>query len=241
MKRIRGRNIFAMLAVATLGASLFVVSAAAQVRGRGARASAPRKREPSRLGQRARLPDSGRGRNFDGSQFLPYDYSYPDYDYDEGPVTPEGSPIQPAVAPPAQPRVAAPVPVEPLLLEYSDGYWVRVPIGDQIPTRPEPTQSDSMKASNLRPGATNREETVQPLAAEPRAVLVFRDGHQEAIERYLIQGDVIYASVDYWNGGSWTREIPIGELNIAATLKLNKERGGKFKLPSGPSEIILHF
>jgi hypothetical protein len=70
---------------------------------------------------------------------------------------------------------------------------------------------------------------------------VFRDGHQEAIERYLIQGDVIYASVDYWNGGSWTREIPIGELNIAATLKLNKERGGKFKLPSGPSEIILHF
>jgi hypothetical protein len=57
----------------------------------------------------------------------------------------------------------------------------------------------------------------------------------------MIQGDLIYVSMDYWSSGSWTRQIPIAELDVPATLKLNRERGGKFSLPSGPSEIMIRF
>jgi hypothetical protein len=72
-------------------------------------------------------------------------------------------------------------------------------------------------------------------------VLVFRDGHREEIEKYLIQGDVVYASGDYWSTGSWTKKISISELDVPATLKLNEERGGKFNLPSGPNQIVVRF
>jgi len=69
-------------------------------------------------------------------------------------------------------------------------------------------------------------------------VLVFRDGHQEEIEKYTIIGPVIYAQADYWSTGSWRRKVAIADLDIPATLKLNQERGGKFSLPSGPNEVI---
>ena len=87
----------------------------------------------------------------------------------------------------------------------------------------------------------SRMETAQPSPALPAAVLVFRDGHTEEVEKYVIQGGVINARSDYWSTGSWTRKIPIAELDVPATLKLNEERGGKFSLPSGPSEIVVRF
>jgi hypothetical protein len=70
-------------------------------------------------------------------------------------------------------------------------------------------------------------------------LLVFRDGHSEEVERYMVQGNVIFASTNYWSTGSWTRKIPVAELDMPATLKLNEERGVSFKLPSGPNEIII--
>ncbi len=72
-------------------------------------------------------------------------------------------------------------------------------------------------------------------------MLVFRDGHREEVRKYTINGDVIYASADYWSTGSWTREIPVAALDIPATLKLNAESGAKFALPSGPNEIVMRF
>src|SRR5215469_3928109 len=35
----------------------------------------------------------------------------------------------------------------------------------------------------------------------PPTVVVFRDEHQEEVERYVIQGTDLYTSADYWN--SW--------------------------------------
>ena len=69
-------------------------------------------------------------------------------------------------------------------------------------------------------------------------MLVFRDGHQEEIEKYTIIGSVIYAPADYWSTGSWRRKVAIADLDIAATLKMNRERGGRFSLPSGPNEVV---
>ena len=73
----------------------------------------------------------------------------------------------------------------------------------------------------------------------PPAVLVFRDGHKQEIEKYTIVGATIYTNADYWSSGSWTREVQIVELDVPATLKLNRERGAKFSLPSGPNEVMI--
>jgi hypothetical protein len=75
----------------------------------------------------------------------------------------------------------------------------------------------------------------------PRSVLVFRDGHREEIERYVIEDDIIDVSVSRWDTGSWTKKISIADLDVPATLKLNQERGGKFNLPSGPNEVVVRF
>jgi hypothetical protein len=70
-------------------------------------------------------------------------------------------------------------------------------------------------------------------------MLVFRDGHQEAIGRYTIMGTTIYVSTEYWTSGAWTRSVQIAELDVPATLKLNRERGANFRLPSGPEEVMI--
>jgi hypothetical protein len=73
----------------------------------------------------------------------------------------------------------------------------------------------------------------------PAAVLVFRDGHQEEVESYTIIGSTLYTKANYWTSGSWTRQIEIANLDVPATLKVNQERGSKFRLPSGPQEVMV--
>ena len=55
----------------------------------------------------------------------------------------------------------------------------------------------------------------------------------------MIAGATIYTSADYWSSGSWTRKVQIAALDIPATLKVNRERGAKFSLPSGPHEVMI--
>jgi hypothetical protein len=73
----------------------------------------------------------------------------------------------------------------------------------------------------------------------PAAVLVFRDGHTEQIRKYVITATTLSTSADYWSSGSWTRKIPIADLNVAETLKLNLQRGTGFSLPSRPGEVMM--
>lgn len=72
-------------------------------------------------------------------------------------------------------------------------------------------------------------------------MIVFRDGHMEEVEKYVIRGNVLYTSADYWTTGSWTRKIPVTDLDVPATLKLNQQRGAKFDLPSSPTEVMVRF
>lgn len=230
------------LAVATLGAVIFVSSASAQMR--AARMSAPRARTgmPFRPGVRAGLVHQHQRRFSRGSGFLlpPYFY-YPDYDYDYGyePVTQEPPPPA-AVVEAAQPAAPAAPPPEPLVLEYRDNQWVRVASYGQSPARVQSVEQGPAPAPVLRSAATGRKEAAQPPPPElPPAILVFRDGHEEEVEKYTIMGGSIYTSADYWSTGSWTREVPIAELDVAATLKVNQQRGGKLTLPSGPHEVVI--
>jgi hypothetical protein len=99
----------------------------------------------------------------------------------------------------------------------------------------------SSQPPGIRPGVASQKEAAPHSPALPRAVLVFRDGHREEIERYVIQNDVIYANADYWSTGSWKRKIPTAQLDVPATLSLNQQRGGRFSLPSGPGEVAVRF
>lgn len=131
--------------------------------------------------------------------------------------------------------------MESLLLEYRDGKWIRVPTGNQLPNGPLPTQPESEATPSAAPAAASAAQAAQPQQPMRQAELVFRDGHREKIQNYVIHGDAIYASVEYWKTGAWTKKILFSELNVPATLKLNQERGVKFRLPSGPDEVVVGF
>jgi hypothetical protein len=57
--------------------------------------------------------------------------------------------------------------------------------------------------------------------------LVFRDKHIQEVQNYAIVGETLWV----FNEQRATR-IPIAELDIPATTKLNEERGIEFRAPA---------
>lgn len=229
------KNLLISLALATLGITLLGPSAQAQRRGfvssRVGRGGGGFVWGP---GVRGRGDWQGRVRRI-SPRFGYAPYFYSGFGYDSGlslnsayEPTLELSPPQPVAEEPSP--VVTPLPpnaVEgPVLLELQGDHWVRITSDGPPKTvgqsyRPEPAT------------ATN------PPAAEPSAVLVFRDGHEEEIGKYCIIGGTIHISADYWSTGSWTRTVKISDLDVPATLKLNQERDTHFRLPSGPYEVMI--
>ncbi len=166
----------------------------------------------------------------------PYLYDGDD-DVDE--VDDQPPPVPLVVATPAEPAAPA-KPIEPLLLENHSGEWVRIPTGSQMAIAPaansESKPASAQKSLPAAPGQTA--STATPL---PPAVIVFRDGHSEEVGKYMIQADTLYMNADYWSTGVWTRKIPLSQVDIPASLKLNEERGSKFNLPSRPNEVVVRF
>jgi hypothetical protein len=50
---------------------------------------------------------------------------------------------------------------------------------------------------------------------------------------------MLYTKQNYWVSGTWSKEIDLATLNIPATLELNQTQGSGFRLPSGPSEVVI--
>ncbi len=224
------------LPVAILGVALLAPSAHAQGRGMRGFAPAPRGgRSSTRIGRRGDIARQGQRRFLNNSAYLFPPYFYDD-GIDEGPVVPGGPQVQVSVSQSAQPPAPPAKPIEPLLLENRDGQWVRVPTASQMQTIPGSTQS-----SSLQPGTAGPAAVLTPVPELPPAQIVYRDGHTEEIQKYMIQGGVLYTSSDYWTTGTWTRKIPLADLDIPASVKLNKERGTEFNLPSGPNEVAIRF
>lgn len=219
------------LPVALLVAALFPASAPAQVRGM-ASARGTHVGPTFRLRGSTRLVHRAHRRFYTGFDYYPY------YDPGYEPVTSEESPVNAVVEQPVQPPVPVASPVESLILENHDGQWVRIPTGSHLPISQQYTQS---QASNLGAKNTGPERASQPPTKLPPAVLVFRDGHQEEVERYVVEGNVLYTSADYWSTGSWTKRIPVAELDVPASVKLNAARGGNFSLPTRPYEVVVRF
>ena len=236
--RIIGSRTLAIASLA-LGVSLLIAAIPAKAQSRGTHGASGARMHSFGGGSRARY-----GRPLHSSAgyiFYPdfYDYGYDSgYEYEGGP---QGAPVQIAYA---QPNVPAPPaqkekPAASLILEEHDGQWVRVLTGSQLPVQGQPAAKQYAPVPS-HPGYMESRDTPSQ-AKLPPATLVFRDGHQEQVDKYVIHGNALYMDSDYFKTGSWTREIPLNQIDIPASVKANADRGTKFNLPSGPNEVVVRF
>jgi hypothetical protein len=173
-----------------------------------------------------------------GPNYYPYydsaDY-YPDYDSQDEVGEAPPAPLRTRTAPPASPVK----PPESLVMELRGDHWVRLTSHGPMETSEESSATESGRAASVHVQGAAATAPTQPSSELPRAVLVFLDGHREEVAKYTIVGTTISIKTDYWSTGSWMRKIPIADLNLAATLQANEQRGAKFSLPSRPSEVIV--
>jgi hypothetical protein len=168
--------------------------------------------------------------------------------FDDYPPNDNVAPSVIVVQAPAQPAASArPVFEEtksaaPLLIEWQGDRYVRRTTGTATETNPAPLDYSASTKGNsaVHPApSVSPANPLSPSIPEPApATFVFRDGHREQSSDYTIVSGVIYTRGDYWTSGSWTRKIPIAQLDVPATLRANADNRVPFRLPSAPNEII---
>lgn len=114
---------------------------------------------------------------------------------------------------------------DPVLLELHGSRWVKVTNFGESSDRALTVETPAEGSINANP--------------LPPAILVYRDGHTEELSSYSIIGGSIHTKSNYWVTGTWTRTIPVADLDIPSTLRQNQQRGVNFELPSGPDEVML--
>ncbi len=184
----------------------------------------------------------GLGRRFfPGEIFLEDGFWAGDYSYEKAP-SPSVIFVQAAPAAPSTPAVAeesrhaAPA----LLIEWQGDRYVRYSAASMKPGQDR--QLDYVqpmapaRAASTPRSAQARETLHAPAAAS--AVIVFRGGRQQEVSSYAIIGGMMYVGSDYWTSGAWQQKIQLAELDLPATFRLNRDRGVKFILPSGPNEVV---
>ena len=180
----------------------------------------------------------GRGRAYAGG----YGY-FPYFDSDLETENVEPPPAQVVFVPPAAAAVtptAASKPAESLLLERHGETWLRIsPSGDAHAVAGERFDRSTSGAKSSATNPANRANDTATAVELPPAELVFRDGHTEQIRKYVIAGNTLVTAGDYWSTGAWTRRIPIADLNVPETLRLNRQRGTGFSLPSRAGEVMM--
>jgi hypothetical protein len=194
---------------------------------------------------RSRFPrrEAGYGSGW-GWAYLPfpddYDYYGSEYYDDDGDnylrTTTRGA-ISERSAEPTMPAVPERE-IQPVLIERQGDRWVQV-TGYSASAPVAQGGTGASEIARPIPGSPAGGQASESHYQTPAAVLVFRDGHEEEVKSYTIIGEALYAKVDFWVDGSWTRKIEIANLDVPATLKLNQERGSQFRLPSGPQEVMI--
>ncbi len=238
-------------ALTIFAAALAISPAAAQIRATGAgtagfgiSAGSAGMGSPGMGSSRVHGGSSGRfhpgHRSERGSTVLAYPYLYPDSDYDSGEVSQQPQMVVVQASAPA-PSPAPPAPRESLLIEWQGDHFVRTTstrdsAGALIAT--DYSEKSSAPLSAIAPPVAAPKGAALPPRELPPAVLVFRDGHKDEVSDYTIMNGTIYSKADYWTTGSWTRRIQIADLDVPATVKLNQERGLKFRLPASSNEVV---
>ncbi|HEU5453021.1 MAG TPA: hypothetical protein VFU76_13595 [Terriglobales bacterium] len=67
----------------------------------------------------------------------------------------------------------------------------------------------------------------EPVQLGPPTILVFRDGHQQEVQNYAIVGKTLYDL-----GTFVAHKIPLADLDLPQTIKVNEDRGVDFTLPN---------
>jgi len=67
----------------------------------------------------------------------------------------------------------------------------------------------------------------RPKQEEPATALVFRDQHVEEVHNYAIAGGTLWVLNDHQTG----KKIPLAQLDLPATVKMNDDRGVDFQIP----------
>jgi len=67
----------------------------------------------------------------------------------------------------------------------------------------------------------------RPKSEEPATALVFRDQHVEEVHNYAIARGTLWVLNDHQAG----KKIPLAQLDIPATIKMNDDRGVDFQVP----------
>jgi len=106
---------------------------------------------------------------------------------------------------------------EPATGEMGSAYHLAEP-------RPRRPASSAADASGSPDGNSSGEAVTG--VSEQASILVFRDGHKQEISNYAIINDTLY---DLSSGRA--HKIPLTELDLAATVKANDDRGVDFTLP----------
>jgi hypothetical protein len=70
--------------------------------------------------------------------------------------------------------------------------------------------------------------------AEPETALVFRDQHVEEVRNYAISGGAVWVL-----NAQASKKIPLVNLDIAATVKMNEDRGVDFQVPEPSLQIMI--
>ncbi len=183
-----------------------------------------------------------RALNF-GAAFFP-DYLGP-YDTSPSVIVVQAPASAPAEHPPLQ--TEEPKPAAPVMIEWQGDRYVRRTVeseSNQRTTQPDYIASRSPQPINKNARTTVPTSTATSAASEsaaadlPPATFIFRDGHREQSSDYSIISGVIYARGDYWSTGSWSRQIPLAQLDLPATFKANEDRGIAFRIPTAPYEVI---
>jgi len=124
----------------------------------------------------------------------------------------------------------------PLLIEWQGDRYVRRTSAD---ANSRASQPDFI--ADAKPAATTRaviSSRPSKKSDTPPTTFIFRDGHHEQSSDYSIISGIIYAHLDYWTDGQWSRQIRLSDLNVPATIKANEDQGIPFRVPRAPNEII---
>jgi len=104
----------------------------------------------------------------------------------------------------------------------------------QAPSYPAPSPEDSGLRSDVQAlsGKIDRlqadvEARNRPKETEPATALVFQDKHVEEVRNYAIARGMLWVLNDHQAG----KKIPLAQLDIPATVKMNDDRGVDFQVP----------
>ena len=118
----------------------------------------------------------------------------------------------------------------PVVSRPRKSYGYRDPGTDGMTSdaRPQPGASSQLGSSQVGASQVGSSQVVpaQLVSSQPATVLVFKDGHRADVINYAIVGDTLF---DF--GGSRTKKIPLANLDLSATHKVNDDRGIDFEVP----------